>query len=268
MSDPAVNAEREMWMTVRDASSGLREQVALVTGASSGIGEATALALASAGATVAVAARRRDRLDALVARIASAGGDAIAVTADLADRDGVERLVAEVEDRCGGVDVLVNNAGVMLLGFVERADPDEWRRMIDVNVLGLLHCTRAVLPGMRARDRGHIVNLSSVAGRVTAPGNAVYNLTKFGVVAFSDALRQELAPTAIRVTVMEPGYVDTDLQVDVTRDPEVLRQRAGFDAMGPPLRPYDVADAILYAVTRPQHVSVNEMLIRPSGHVR
>lgn len=140
--------------------------------------------------------------------------------------------------------------------------------MVDVNVLGLLYCTHAVLPGMRDRGRGHVVNLSSVAGRVTAPGSAVYNLTKFGVVAFSDALRQELAPAGIRVTVIEPGFVDTDLQLAPTRDQGIVEQRATFRDMGPPLETVDVADAIAYAVTRPPHVSVNELLVRPTGHLR
>jgi NADP-dependent 3-hydroxy acid dehydrogenase YdfG len=217
---------------------------------------------------VVVTARRRARLEQLVETIEHDGGRAIALAADVADEASVRATVAEAEERTGGIDILVNNAGVMLLGYVERADPSEWRRMIDVNVLGLLYCTHAALPGMRARGRGHVVNLSSVAGRVTAAGNAVYNLTKFGVVAFSDALRQELAPAGIRVTTMEPGFVETDLQREPTRDAEVLRQRAAFKDMGPPLQPEDVADAIHFAVTRPPHVSVNELLVRPSGHLR
>jgi NADP-dependent 3-hydroxy acid dehydrogenase YdfG len=249
-------------------SPSLHGRVALVTGASAGIGEATARSLAAAGATVVVAARRRERLDRLVAGIAADGGRAVATPLDVASEDDVRAAVSEVESQLGAVDILVNNAGVMLLGFVERADTDEWRRMIDVNVMGLLYCTRAVLPGMRDRGRGHVVNISSVAGRVTAPGNAVYNLTKFGVVAFSDALRQELAPHGIRVTVVEPGFVDTDLQTAPTRDEQVLRSRAGFADMGPPLQPADVADAIAFAVTRPPHVGVNELLVRPTGHLR
>src|SRR5918992_4268145 len=193
-------------------AGGLEGRKAAVTGASSGIGEATALELARAGAAVAVGARRRDRLDGLVEKVEADGGRALAIEVDVSDQAQARSFVETAHSELGGLSILVNNAGVMLLGPVEGADLEDWRRMIDVNVLGLLYCTHAALPLMREGGGGDIVNVSSVAGRTAAMGSAVYNFTKWGVVGFSEALRQEALHSNIRVTVIEPGFVDTELQ--------------------------------------------------------
>ena len=187
-------------------------KVAFVTGASSGIGEATAVALAGAGAKVALVARRKDRIDALAERIAGSGGTALAIEADVSDEARANEAVQEANEGLGGLDFLVNNAGVMLLGPVAGANTDEWRRMIDVNLLGLLYCTHAALPIMGAAGGGHVVNVSSVAGRMASMGSAVYNMTKWGVVGFSEGLRQEVLHANVRVTCIEPGFVETELQ--------------------------------------------------------
>ena len=244
--------------------SDLSGRVAAITGASSGIGEATALAFAQAGAKVALGARRTDRVEALAGRIEEAGGTALALELDVADEASANAFVTTAAERLGGLDVLVNNAGVMLLGPIAGADTEHWRRMIDVNVLGLLYCTHAALPIMREGGGGHVVNVSSVAGRFARAGSGVYNLTKFGVNAFSEALRQETIGQGIRVTMIEPGYVETELQSH--NEGPVLEQIHGMrDQMdGEVLVPEDIAEGILYAVARPAHVSVNEVLIRPT----
>jgi NADP-dependent 3-hydroxy acid dehydrogenase YdfG len=243
-------------------------KVAAITGASSGIGEATARALADAGAAVALGARRVDRLEALASSIDESGGRALAIELDVTDEDNANAFVAEAHSQLGGLDILVNNAGVMLLGPVEGADTSQWRTMVNVNLLGLLYCTHAALPIMRAAGSGHIVNLSSVAGRSTNAGSAVYNLTKFGVGAFSDALRQEVSPSGIRTTIIEPGFVDTELQGH-NEHPAVLEVIENLRKSVPEvLQAEDIANGILYAVTQPQRVDVNEVLIRPTGQRR
>jgi clavulanate-9-aldehyde reductase len=241
----------------------LAGQVVAVTGASSGIGEATALACAKAGAAVALAARRGDRIEALAQRITAEGGRAIAVPTDVGEEGQAQAFVERAHTEFGRLDVLVNNAGVMLLGPIENAPTEEWRRMIDANVFGVLYCSHAALPLMRAQGSGHIVNVSSVAGRVARLGSAVYNLTKFGVGAFSESLRQEGVPIGVRVSVIEPGAVATELPGH--NRPEVLEQMAKRFAGVQPLEAHDIADAILYAIGAPANVSVNELLIRPSG---
>jgi NADP-dependent 3-hydroxy acid dehydrogenase YdfG len=242
----------------------LEGRVAAITGASSGIGEATALALARAGAAVAVGARRRDRLDSLVERIQSQGGRALAIEVDVADEGQARSFVESAHQELGGLDVLVNNAGLMLLGQVEGASTEDWRRMVDVNVYGLLYCTHAALPLMRAAGRGDIVNVSSTAGRRASAGAAVYNLTKFGVTGFSEALRQEGLHSDIRVTVVEPGMVDTELQGH-NKDPAVRQtMERNRERIGVPLSAEDVAREIVHAVSQPPHVCVNEVLVRPT----
>ena len=236
-----------------------------MTGASSGIGAATALALARAGAAVALGARREDRIAALADRIRGEGGSAVAIAVDVSDATQAKAFVESAREQLGRLDVLVNNAGVMLLGPVDGASLDEWRRMVGVNVLGLLYCTHAALPPMREGGGGHVVNVSSVAGRNARAGAAVYNLTKFGVTAFSEALRQEVLHSSIRVTCIEPGFVETELQGHnknplVQQGVEKMREQ-----IGEVLTADDIADAILYAVSRPRHVNVNEVLIRPTG---
>jgi NADP-dependent 3-hydroxy acid dehydrogenase YdfG len=241
----------------------LSNQVVAVTGASSGIGEATALACAQAGAAVALAARRVDRIEQLAQRIVEQGGRAIAVETDVGEESQATEFVRRAASELGRLDVLVNNAGVMLLGPIENAPTEEWRRMIHANVFGVLYCTHAALPLMREQGSGHVVNVSSVAGRVARAGSGVYNLTKFGVGAFSESLRQEGVGIGVRVTLIEPGAVATELPGH--NRPEVLEQMAKRFAGVTPLSSEDIAGAILYAIGQPPNVSVNEVLVRPSG---
>jgi NADP-dependent 3-hydroxy acid dehydrogenase YdfG len=241
--------------------------VSLVTGASSGIGEATALALAEQGAAVALAARRKDRLDALAARITDAGGRALVLEADVTDSTQAADAVGRTVEELGRLDVLVNNAGVMLLGPATEAPFEEWQRMVDLNLTGLLACTHAALPHLRAAAQGErrcsdLVNVSSVAGRIARSGSGVYNATKFGVGAFSESLRQELSGEHVRVSLVEPGAVETEL---VTHNrPEVREGLAKRFGGMERLTSEDIADAVVYVVTRPWHVAVNEVLVRPT----
>ena len=246
----------------------IKDRVVAITGASSGIGEATALACAQAGAKVALGARRADRIEELAARINADGGQAVAIETDVSDEAGARAFVEGAREQLGGLHGLVNNAGLMLLGPVEGADTDHWRRMIDVNCLGLLYCTHAALPIMREEGAGHIVNLSSVAGRIAALGSAVYNLTKWGVTGFSEGLRQEALHANVRVTVVEPGYVETELQGHNEGNPIVMEAMEKTRQQIDPLQASDIADAILYALTRPQHIGINEVLIRPTKQSR
>jgi clavulanate-9-aldehyde reducatase len=243
-------------------------KVVAITGASSGIGEATALACVEAGAKVALAARRTDRIEALAQRIRDGGGEAVAIATDVADEASARAFVEGAHEQLGGLHGLVNNAGVMLLGPVEGADMDQWRTMVDVNCLGLLYCTHAALPIMREEGAGHIVNVSSVAGRVASLGSAVYNLTKWGVVGFSEGLRQEALHANVRVTIIEPGFVETELQGHNEGNPIVMEAIDKMREQMDPLQASDIADAIAYALTRPQHVAINEVLIRPTKQQR
>jgi NADP-dependent 3-hydroxy acid dehydrogenase YdfG len=238
--------------------------VAAITGASSGIGEATALALSRAGYGVALGARREDRLGEVAQRVESEGGRAAALTCDVADEGQARGFIDSARQRLGRLDVLVNNAGVMLPGPVDGADTEEWRRMVDVNVLGLLYCTHAAMAVMREQGGGHIVNLSSVAGRRAALGTAVYNLTKFGVNGFSEALRQEALHSNIRVTIVEPGFVDTELQGHMTHPMAKQATERMREEIGDVLKAEHIADAIVYAVSQPESVAVNELLVRPT----
>ena len=251
--------------TVISMDIDLSGRVVAVTGASSGIGEATALACAEAGAAVSLAARRTDRIDALAERIRSAGGTALAIETDVSDEAQANAFVRRTHGELGRLDVLVNNAGVMLLGPIEGAPTEEWRRMIDANVFGVLYCTHAAFPLMREQGGGTIVNVSSVAGRVARLGSGVYNLTKFGIGAFSESLRQEGVPHNIRVTLVEPGAVDTEL-AGHNRD-EVLDQiKQRFEGVRR-LKAEDIARAVLYAIGQPDHVAVNEVLVRPTNQL-
>lgn len=249
----------------------LNGTVALITGASSGIGEATALALAEQGATVTIAARRKDRIDALAARIADAGGTALAIEADITAQDQAQALVEKTVADLGRLDTLVNNAGVMLLGPAVGAPLEEWERMVAVNVQGLLYCAHAALPHLLAaakdsqRQVADMVNISSVAGRVARSGSGVYNATKWGVGAFSESLRQEVARRHVRVSLVEPGAVATEL-ISHNR-PEIQEAMAGRDDFQK-MEPEDIAEAIAYIVTRPWRMAVNEMLIRPTEQER
>jgi NADP-dependent 3-hydroxy acid dehydrogenase YdfG len=238
-------------------------RVALITGASSGIGAATALQLGNAGARVALAARRSDRLRELTERIRHAGGEATAITADVADQASAEQLVATVVERFGKLDLLVNNAGVMMLAPFAEGAPADWRRMVEVNLLGLFYTTRAALPHLKRAGGGHVVNVSSVAGRIGFPMAAVYTATKFGVVGFSEALRKETLAQKTRVTVIEPGAVATEL-VEHLSDSASKERIQEWQASMRQLQSEDIAQAILYAVTQPDRVNVNEILVRPT----
>jgi len=240
----------------------------LVTGASSGIGEATALALAAEGASVALVARRKDRLDALAARIEGAGGTALALEADVTEREQAVAAVAATVDAFGRLDTVINNAGVMLLGPIEDAPVEEWDRMVALNLQGLLYVAHAALPHLLAaagdgpRQVADLVNVSSVAGRIARSGSGVYNLTKFGVGAFSESMRQEFARRHLRVALVEPGAVATEL-TDHLR-PEVKETLAKRLADIERLEAQDIAESIAFVVTRPRHVAINELLIRPT----
>ncbi|MFD8001600.1 SDR family NAD(P)-dependent oxidoreductase [Streptomyces mirabilis] len=249
--------------------SKLTGTVALVTGASSGIGAATARRLAEDGASVALVARRKGRLDEVAAEIEKAGGTALVVEADITDRTQAEAAVQQAVEHFGRLDTLVNNAGLMLLGPVVGADVDEWERMLAVNVQGLLHTTHAALPHLlkaaedSSREVADIVNISSIAGRVAWNGYGVYNLTKFGVNGFTESLRQEVTQRHVRVGVLEPGGVDTELGSH--NKPEIQGAMiTPFYETTEVLTPDDIADGVAYMVTRPRHASIGELWIMPT----
>jgi NADP-dependent 3-hydroxy acid dehydrogenase YdfG len=263
VQDPEIREVHFKAMT-----NGLDGTVALITGASSGIGEATARALAAQGAKVAVAARRLERLERLAAEIGGQGHTALAIQSDITHQEQAIAAVGRTIDELGRLDIVVNNAGQMLLGPIEDAPTDEWDRMIDLNLKGLINTTHAALPHLLAAaeesERGcaDVVNISSVAGRVARAGSGVYNLTKHGVGAFSESFRQEFAARRVRTIVVEPGAVETEL-TDHIRDGVREQVRERFTGIKV-LEAADVGDAIAYAVTRPWHVAVNEILIRPT----
>jgi len=247
--------------------------VALVTGASSGIGEATALSLAEQGAAVALVARRGDRLEALATKIRGnsirgGGGSALVLTADITDEQQAREVVERTVGELGRLDTLINNAGVMLLGPVVGAPLSEWQQMVEINLLGLLYCAHAALPHLlhaaesEPRRVADMVNISSVAGRVARSGSGVYNATKHGVGAFSEALRQEVTGKHVRVSLVEPGAVSTELASH--NRPEIREQIGQRFAGVDRLHATDISDAIAYIVTRPRHVAINEVLIRPT----
>lgn len=241
---------------------------ALVTGASSGIGHATALELAREGASVALVGRREDRLTDLAAEISNAGGKALVVPADITTDQAAAEAVERTVENLGRLDILVNNAGLMLLGPAPGADLNDWRRMIDINLMGLMYTAHAAVPHLvkaaaeQPRQVADIVNIGSLAGRNAYAMSAVYSATKFGVGAFSEALRQELARQHVRVSVIEPGSVDTELR---THNPDVIQQHI-VAALGDidRLQSQDIADTVGYIVTRPRHVAVAELLVRPT----
>ena len=236
----------------------LTGKVAVITGASSGIGEATARLLVSEGVRVVLVARRRERIAALVGDL---GDAAVALTADVGDAAAVAAVFAEVEQRFGGLDLLFNNAGLGVNARFEASDPADWKRMIDVNLYGVLHCTKAAIPLMRGRAGAMISSVSSVGGRYGTESWSVYSATKFAVVGFHDALRKELGGEGIRVSVIEPGAVWTEFGQNVS---DAMRERReSLDA----LTSEDVAQALVYAFAQPPRVLVEEILIRPVRQV-
>jgi len=250
-------------------TSTLTGTVALVTGASSGIGAATARRLADDGASVVLAARRRNRLEALAAEIEGAGGNALVVESDISDRQQAESAVQQAVEHYGRLDILVNNAGLMLLGPVVGADPEQWDRMIAINTQGLLYTTHAALPHLLKaavdgpRQVADIVNISSIAGRVAWSGYGVYNMTKFGVNGFTESLRQEITKSHVRVGVVEPGGVATELGSH--NAPEIRGEMIDpFYEQTEVLVPEDIADGVAYMVTRPRHTSISELWIMPT----
>jgi NADP-dependent 3-hydroxy acid dehydrogenase YdfG len=250
------------------ADLALTGSVALVTGASSGIGEATAESLAALGAKVALAARRADRLEALAARITDAGGTALVVEADVTGREAAESAVQRTVDELGGLDIVVNNAGVMLLGPIADAPIEEWERMIELNVMGALYVAKAALPHLLAsaesgpRNVADLVNISSVAGRVVRSGSGVYNASKHALGAFSEGMRQEFTAKGLRSSLVEPGATATELAGHNREEVQVgLRQRFGGMTR---LEAQDIADVITFIVTRPRHMAINEVLVRPT----
>ena len=251
-------------------STELQNTVALVTGASSGIGEATAMALAQNGASVALVARRKDRLENLKTEIEATGGTALVIAADITERDQAQAAVNTAVQALGRLDILINNAGTMLLGPIADAPVDEWDKMVNVNLLGLFYTAKAALPHLLRAAEGEprrvadMINISSVAGRFVRNGSGVYNATKHGVGAFSESLRQEVTQRQVRVALVEPGAVSTEL-IDHNRQEirDAIEKLFAAD-MASQLEAPDVADAVVYVVTRPHHVAVNEVLIRPT----
>jgi NADP-dependent 3-hydroxy acid dehydrogenase YdfG len=245
----------------------IKDKVAIVTGASSGIGHATSLALAKAGAKVAIAARRTDRLQQLENEIKKNTGQCLVITCDVTKRKDCESLVDAVIKKWGRVDILINNAGIMPLSFLKNLKVDEWEQMIDVNIKGVIFCTAAAIPHMINQNSGHIVNLSSVAGRIVFPAGSVYCATKYAVRAFSEGIRQELSSRHnIRVTTIEPGVVATELTDTITD--KSLESFVNFSKTMESLQSEDIANAILFAVESPLHMNVNEILIRPTKQER
>ncbi|OYR17443.1 NADH(P)-binding family protein [Brucella grignonensis] len=243
--------------------SNIENKVVVITGASSGLGEAAARHLAANGAKLVLAARRAGRLEKLVADIEARGGEALAVTTDVAKRDDLENLIRQATGKFGHVDVLINNAGVMPLAPMAMRKVDEWDQMIDVNIKGVLYGIAAVLPGMQARKSGHIINLSSVAGLKVSGGlGTVYSATKFAVKAISEGLRTEVAGDNIRVTTLYPGAIDSELKHGSSDATSGAAMQAFYAANEIPAD--SIARAIAYAIEQPADVAINEITIRPT----
>jgi len=245
----------------------IKDKVVIITGASSGIGYATALKLSKAGAKIAIGARRVEKLEELAKQITDNGGEVFYQKLDVTKREECENFAKAVLQKWNSIDILVNNAGLMPLSFFKSLKFDEWDRMIDVNIKGVLYTTGAVITHMKEKKSGHIVNLSSVAGRIVFPAGSVYCATKHAVAAFSEGLRQEFSVRSnIRVTSIEPGVVATELNDTITD--ESLKGFVENTKKMEALQADDIANAILYAVDSPNHVNVNEILIRPTTQER
>ena len=245
----------------------LKNKVAIITGASSGIGYATSLTLSKAGIRVAVGARRTERLQELEKQIIKNNGEILVQKTDVTRKSDCDSLVNTIVEKWGKVDILINNAGLMPLSYFKNGKVEEWEQMIDVNIKGVLYCTSAVVPYMVEKKSGHIINISSVAGRIVFAGGSVYCATKHAIAALSEGLRKELSPTYnIRVTCIEPGAVETELLESITDESMTgfIQATKNMET----LRSDDIANAILYAVRAPGHVNVNEILIRPTAQER
>lgn len=241
----------------------LSGRVALITGASAGIGEAGALALAAEGATVAVAARRRDRLEALVKRIEAAGGKALVQAGDVAVAEDATRMVADTIRQCGRLDILVNNAGINQAGGIENCNFDEYKQMLDVNLMSAVYTCQAAIPTMRKQGSGDIINISSTAARRTGPVFNGYCASKFGLWAMTEGMRQEIAKYGIRVCNIEPGYTSTEISESVS-DPQLKEFMRNHINQEGAMKPQDVADAIIFVVSLPPRANIPEMQIRPT----
>ena len=243
-------------------SNNIKDKVVVITGASSGLGEATARFLSAQGASVVLGARRSDRIQALAAAIAAGGGKAIALTTDVTRREQVQKLVDAAVQAYGRIDVMINNAGLMPQSLLERLKVDEWDRMIDVNIKGVLYGIAAALPNMQRQKAGHIINVSSVAGHKVGPGSSVYAATKYAVRALSEGLRQEVKPYNIRTTVISPGAVATELPDTITDEPVGERIKNFYADVAIPADSF--ARAVVFAMSQPDDVDVNEILFRPT----
>jgi len=241
----------------------LEGKVALVTGASSGIGQATAKALSSAGAAVAIGARSADKLKDLATELHGAGGRVVTLDLDVTDEQSATDAVQRTVDELGRIDIVVNAAGLMLLGPIVEGNTEDWRRMMSTNVLGLMYVTHAAIPHLVEQGSGDVINISSVAGRTAKPGSGVYNASKWAVNAFSESLRQEVTAKGVRITLVEPGAVDTALNDQITDESARETSKKSYDSMRT-LHAEDIANTILFAVTQPDHVAMNEILVRPT----
>jgi NADP-dependent 3-hydroxy acid dehydrogenase YdfG len=250
-------------MSQIQSGNSLAGKFALITGASSGIGEATAIAMAQAGAAVAIGARRTDRLESLAARLRNDGARVLTLKLDVNDEDACREAVQLTHSEFGGLDILVNSAGLMLLGPIIDADTEDWRRMVSTNILGLMYMTHASAPIMVEQGWGDIVNISSVAGRLARSGAGVYNASKWAVNAFSESLRQEVTKRGVRVSVIEPGAVATELTDHITHSQSKQSVEQWIGSIRT-LQAEDIARAIIYVVTQPAHVAINEILVRPA----
>jgi len=241
----------------------LKGKVAVITGASSGIGESTALSLANLGVHVILLARRIDKLMLICKKIEKAGGKASAFALDISKEGEINTVVPQILELTKKVDILINNAGVMLLAPIARAQVKDWQQMIDTNLTGLLLITHALLPTIRKQKGGHIINISSVAGRTAGPSTSVYNATKWGVVGFTEALRQEVAMEGIRTCVIQPGAVATELQTHIP-DPVTKKEIDTWIKNMEALQSEDISNIILFVLSQPEHVNINEVLVRPT----
>lgn len=244
-------------------SSNLEGKVVLITGASSGIGRSTALALSKAGAKVAVGARRADRLKVLAE---DAPGEILVLDLDVTDQQSIQNAVAATVEHFGTLDALVNNAGIMLSGMILGADTAEWSRMVETNLLGSMYAVHAALPHL-LESKGAVVQVSSTSGRIASAAGGAYSATKFGITGFVEALRQEVTTQGVRVVVVEPGFVSTELTSHIT-DPAIQAMAKEMAESMRTLQPEDIANAVVYALSQPDHVAVNQLLIRPTDQAR